>query len=73
MDTKVNWCWVVAVVLFLLAAVLAFDTERHFHIILSPTAPAVAPNMVRALAALGFCIGGGCAVIAAVISQRRPV
>ena len=71
MNTIRTFCCGVSVVLFLLAAVLAFDTEHHFHIIIGGNAaPVIVPNIVRALAALGFCIGGGCALIAAVVSRR---
>ena len=73
MNTMRTFCCVVSVVLFVLAAVLTFDTEHHFHIGLSNAAPVIVPNMVRALAALGFCIGGGCALIAAVVSRRSDL
>jgi hypothetical protein len=67
-----NFCCGVSIVLFLLAFVLAFDTERHFHTVIGggnvPTV--IVPNIVRALAALGFCIAGGSALIAAVVSRR---
>jgi hypothetical protein len=64
-----------SVVLFLMAAVLAFDTERQFHTIIGGgnVASVIVPNMVRALAALGFCIGGGCALIAAAVSRRSDL
>ena len=73
MNTMRTFCCVVSVVLFVLATVLAFDTEHHFHTVLSNAAPVIVPNMVRALAALGFCIGGGCALIAAAVSRRSDL
>ena len=75
MNTMRTFCCGVSVVLFLLATVLAFDTERHFHTIIGGgnVASVIVPNMVRALAALGFCIGGGCALIAAVVSRRSDL
>jgi len=72
MNSMRTFCCVVSVVLFLLAAVMAFDTNNHFHIIIGGNAaPVIAPNMVRALAALGFCIGGGCALIAACKAKKE--
>ena len=75
MNTMRNFCSGDSIVLFLLAAVLAFDTERHFHTVIGGgnVATVIVPNMVRALAALGFCIGGGCALIAAVVSRRSDL
>ena len=76
MNTMRTFCCVVSIVLFLLAAVLAFDTQHHFHTIIGGgnVASVIVPNMVRALAALGFCIGGGgCALIGAVVSRRSDL
>jgi hypothetical protein len=69
--TMRTFCCFLSVALFLLAAVLAFDTERQFW----TTNTGAVPNLVRGLAALGFCLGGGCAVLGAVLSRgedRNP-
>jgi len=36
-------------------------------------APVIVPNIVRALVALGFCIGGRYALIAAVVCRRSDL
>ncbi len=64
------FCCVVSVVLFVLAAVMAFDTDNQFRTgppNVSP--PVLVANLVRGLAALGFSLGGGCAVIGAALSR----
>ena len=70
--TMRNFCCVIALILFVLAAVLAFDTDHQFVTIQGQgnIGPIVVANMVRGLAALGFCLGGGCSIIGAVLSRR---
>jgi hypothetical protein len=63
------FCCVVSVVLFVMAAIMAFDTDNQFRIVINTGPPVVAANLVRGMAALGFCLGGGCAVIGAVLSR----
>jgi len=64
-----NFCCVLSLVLFAMAASLAFDNNntQFFY------GPQIAvANLVRGLAALGFCLGGGCAIIAAALSPPLP-
>jgi hypothetical protein len=63
------FCCVLSVALFVLAAVMAFDTDNQFRTVSSNVGLQVVANLVRGLAALGFCLGGGCAVIGAVLSR----
>jgi hypothetical protein len=71
--TMRNFCCIVAVALFVLAAVLAFDTDHQFVTIQGQgnIGPIVVANMVRGLAALGFCLGGGCSIIGAALSRSE--
>jgi hypothetical protein len=66
------FCCAVAIVLFGLAVALGFDTDAQFRVDRSGGGPAVvAPNFVRGMGSLGFCLGGGAALIAAAVSAGR--